>query len=167
MKKFSNIGNWVTKERNLFSLLFLRDSKTLLGSMQIPVDCSRRMILHSVWKSPKMSHLNFSILAFSINFCPIKSGLSGNTVWMVASVSQKLVKLDHFCHFWWIFVHSKCKRSSLRSQCWMRLFGWFSNTVSQVILCFVQTSHSLQNGMLSIAVKSTQSKDISFAWWWK
>ena len=66
---------------------------------------------HSVWKSPKMSHLNFSILAFSINFCPIKSGLSGNTVWMVASVSQKLVKLDHF---WWIFVHSKCKRSSLR-----------------------------------------------------
>ena len=76
-----------------------------------------------------MSHLNFSILAFSINFCPIKSGLSGNTVWKVASVSQKLVKLDHFCHFWWIFVHSKCKRSSLRSQCWMRLFGWFSNTV--------------------------------------
>ena len=27
------------------------------------------------------------------------------------------------------FVHSKCKRSSLRSQCWMRLFLWFSNTV--------------------------------------
>ena len=24
------------------------------------------------------------------------------------------------------FVHSKCKRSSLRSQCWMRLFLWFS-----------------------------------------
>ena len=27
------------------------------------------------------------------------------------------------------FVHSKCKRSLLRSQCWMRLFLWFSNTV--------------------------------------
>ena len=26
-------------------------------------------------------------------------------------------------------VHSNCKRSSLRSQCWMRLFGQFSNTV--------------------------------------
>ena len=28
------------------------------------------------------------------------------------------------------FVHSKRKRSSLRSQCWMRLFLWFSNTVN-------------------------------------
>ena len=27
------------------------------------------------------------------------------------------------------FIHSKCKRSSLRSQCWMRLFLRFSNTV--------------------------------------
>ena len=27
-----------------------------------------------------------------------------------------------------IFVHSKCKRS--RSQCWRRLFLWFSNTVT-------------------------------------
>ena len=29
----------------------------------------------------KMSHLNFSILAFSTNFCPCKIDLSGNTVW--------------------------------------------------------------------------------------
>ena len=28
-----------------------------------------------------------------------------------------------------IKLHYKCKRSSLRSQCWMRLFVWFSNTV--------------------------------------
>ena len=40
-----------------------------------------------------------------------------------------LAKIDHFWHFWWTFVHSKCKRSSLRSQCWMRLFWRFSNTV--------------------------------------
>ena len=33
--------------------------------------------------------------------------------------------------FEWTFVHSKCKRSSLRSQCWMRLFLWFSNTVQR------------------------------------
>ena len=32
---------------------------------------------HFVWKSPKMSQLNSSILAFSTNFCPIKIDLSG------------------------------------------------------------------------------------------
>ena len=52
-----------------------------------------------VWKLLKMSHLNFSMLAFSTNFCLIKSDLSGNTVW------------------------------PLRLQCRMRLFLWFSNTV--------------------------------------
>ena len=56
---------------------------------------------HSVWKSPKMSHLkknspNWPILAFLMNFCP------------------------------------KCRHSSLCSQCCkMRLFLWFSNTVSK------------------------------------
>ena len=35
----------------------------------------------------------------------------------------KFVKMDHFGHFWLAFVHSKCKRSSLRSQCWIRLFS--------------------------------------------
>ena len=48
--------------------------------------------IHSVWKSPEMSHWSFSFLAFSSIF-----DLSGNTV--------------------------KCKCSSLRSQCWMRLFS--------------------------------------------
>ena len=32
-------------------------------------------------------------------------------------------------HFYYTFVHSKCKQSSLRLQYWMRLFLWFSNTV--------------------------------------
>ena len=27
---------------------------------------------HSVWKSSKMSHLSFCILAFSVNFCPLE-----------------------------------------------------------------------------------------------
>ena len=35
---------------------------------------------------------------------------------------QVLGFLTNFCPL-------KCKRSSLRSQCWMRLFLWFSNTV--------------------------------------
>ena len=54
---------------------------------------------HSVWKLLKMSHLNFWILAFSTNFCPIKTDLSGNTVWPQASGFQKLAKMDHFWHF--------------------------------------------------------------------
>ena len=36
------------------------------------------------------------ILAFSTNFCPIKTDLSGNTVWPQASGFQKLVKISHF-----------------------------------------------------------------------
>ena len=39
------------------------------------------------------------ILAFSINFCPFKTDLSGNTVWPQASGFQKLAKMDHFQHF--------------------------------------------------------------------
>ena len=69
-----------------------------------------------------MSHLNFWILAFSTKFCPIKIDLSGSTVCPQALVFQKLKKMN-FC--------PKCKRSSLRSQCWMRLFLWFSNTVQR------------------------------------
>ena len=37
-----------------------------------------------------MSHLNFWILAFFNNFCPIKTDLSGNTVRPQASDFQKL-----------------------------------------------------------------------------
>ena len=55
--------------------------------------------LHIVWKLLKMSHLNVWILSFSTNFCPIKTHLSGNTVWTQASGFQKLAKMDHFRHF--------------------------------------------------------------------
>ena len=44
-------------------------------------------------------------------------------------VFKKLAKIDHFWHFYWTFVHSKRKCSSLRSQFSMRLFLWFSNTL--------------------------------------
>ena len=43
-----------------------------------------------------MLHLNFLILAFSTNFCPIKLDLSGKTVWLQASGFQKLAKIDYF-----------------------------------------------------------------------
>ena len=41
---------------------------------------------------------------------------------------SKLAKIDQFWHFLLTLYHSKYKRSSLRSQFWMRLFLWFSNT---------------------------------------
>ena len=58
-----------------------------------------------------------------------KRDLSGNTVWPQASGLQKIPKMDHFGYFCETFVHSKCKRSSLRWQFWMRLFLLFSITV--------------------------------------
>ena len=79
-----------------------------------------------------MSHFNFWNLAFPPVFCPIKIDLSGNTVWPQTSGFQKLAKTDHFWKL--TFVHPKCKRSSLRSQCWMRLFLWFSNTVCMYVV---------------------------------
>ena len=54
---------------------------------------------HSVWKSPKMSHLQFFNFGISTNFCPIKSDLSGFTVWPQASYFQKLAKIAHFWPF--------------------------------------------------------------------
>ena len=77
---------------------------------------SERIHEKSQWKVTKKSYtfclkiiknVAFLVLKFGIftNFCPIKSDLSGNTVWPQASGFQKLVKTDHF---WWTFVHSKC-----------------------------------------------------------
>ena len=124
-----------------------------------------------------MSHLSFSILAFSTNFCPIKSDLSGNTVWPQASGFQKLTKMDQLT-----FVHSKCKCSLLRSQCWMRLFLWFSNTVHLCIfflllflllICnlltafkasFILDQLSLNN--LKKSRKSVGSNNAKKCWFW-
>ena len=41
----------------------------------------------------------FLILTFSTIFCPIKTDLSGNTVWPKASNFQKLAKMDNFAIF--------------------------------------------------------------------
>ena len=87
------------------------------------------ILLHCFTLFENYSKCRIWILAFSTKFCPIKVDLSGNTVWPQASVFQNLAKMDHFWHFQWTFVHSKCKRSSLRSQCWKRHYLWFSNTV--------------------------------------
>ena len=72
--------------------------------------------MHSVWKSPKMSH-----------FPPIFVLLK-----LTCLVTLFDCKLQVFKNSpkWTIFgIFNLCKRNSLRSQCWMRLFLWFSNTV--------------------------------------
>ena len=58
------------------------------------------------------------------------------------------------------FVHSKCKRSSLRSQCWMRLFLWFSNTV--IFLCSLR----LKEVFCGLQVKCGE-KEIRGCWRFK
>ena len=91
---------------------------------------------HLVWKLLKMLHLNFWILAFFTNFYPIKTDLSGNTVRPQTSGFQKIAQMNHFWHIPLTFVHSKCKRSSLRSQCWMRPLLWFLNTLFLLFVIF-------------------------------
>ena len=61
-------------------------------------------------------------MAFSTIFVSIKIYLSGNTVWPKASSFQ-----EPFLAF--LTFVSKYKKSSLFSQCWMRLFSKFSNIV--------------------------------------
>ena len=73
---------------------------------------------HSLWKSLKVSHINFSILAFSINFCPTTIDL-----FVTLFDSPFLAFLMN------LSTQNVNVCSSLHSQCWMRLLGWFSNTV--------------------------------------
>ena len=112
------------KERKKKSMVNTNLKASRKLTLLLPFLCSRQCTLFENY-----SKCRIRILAFSTNFCPIKTDLSGNTVWPQASGFQKLAKMDHFGHFLLTFVHSKCKRSSLRSQWWMRLFLWFSNTV--------------------------------------
>ena len=64
--------------------------------MKVHVHKLQNVQMYIVWKSPKMSQLNFWILAFSTNFGPTKIDLSGNTAWPQASRFQKLAKLSFF-----------------------------------------------------------------------
>ena len=44
----------------------------------------------------KKTKTEYPFLAFSINFCPIENGLSGNTVRLKDLGFQKLAKMNHF-----------------------------------------------------------------------
>ena len=68
-----------------------------------------RCYFHSVWKSPKMSHLIFSI--FSINFCSIKSDMSSNTFRPQAASGFFDVECDFFCDFQTLCTFGALKNS--------------------------------------------------------
>ena len=70
--------------------------------------------MHIVWKSPKMSHLNVSILTFSTNLCQSES-----TVW-----PQKLP-------FWHFYKLLSTKRWNLR---WIRFLGMLCHHVLEELL---------------------------------
>ena len=81
--------------------------------------------MHSVWKSLKMSHFNFQFW----HFLPILVLLKLTCLVILFDFTFQVFKMHHFLAFSINFWLLKCKRSSLRSQYWMRHFLWFSNTV--------------------------------------
>ena len=80
---------------------------------------------------PKSSHHSRSLMTFRQKFDFSSSIFIFITVFenhQKSRIFKKPPKLTIFGIFPWTFAHSKCKHS-LRSQCWMRLFLWFSTTV--------------------------------------
>ena len=63
----------------------------------------------------------------------------------------QVIKICHFGHFSGTFVHSICKCSSLRSQCWMRLFlkifkHYELSETSGKLTCLHKTSRHFRKG---------------------
>ena len=69
----------------------------ILVKQKLLLTLGLQIFMHiSQWKTLKSLTGTFGILAFFTNFCPIKTDLSGNTVWPQTSVFQKLVKMSIF-----------------------------------------------------------------------
>ena len=134
--------------------VYLYSSGIILGYTKLDFNSLSSICHSTLFKN--YSKCRICILACSTNFCPIKSDLSGNIAWPQASGFQKLAIMDHFWHFKWTFVHSKCKRISLRSQCCIILFLWFSNTVSleslkNIIVAFVWMKYIFDSFCISFS----------------
>ena len=129
---FSYVSKWlwnIHHHQNAEKKFFQKQIWFRNGASITAWNTSRYPPFHSVWKLQKC---RISISEFGIfqQVLSAKIDLSGVTLFdRKIQVFKKSPKLTFFWHFLWTFVHSKCKRSSLRSQCWMRLFLWFSNTV--------------------------------------
>ena len=111
--------------RNFWVLLFLRPKLLLLNN------CKGLHSTHCLEIALNEKWLN---VAFEFwHFSPFL--VLWKVIYMVTLFDHKLQifknpsKLTIFWPFKSTFVHSKCKHSSLRSQCWMRLFLWFSTRV--------------------------------------
>ena len=103
--------------------------------------------MHSIWKSPKILHLSFSILPFPTIVCPIDIYLSGSTLWPQALGFQK----------WTIFgifneLHSKCNHMwnetffSLfkhRGHFWPRIISEAAFKRKMYILAFYLIRHTI------------------------
>ena len=88
-----------------------------------------KSLIHIAWKL--LSHLNFWILAFPPIFVLLK-------VTCLVTLSDRKLHIFKNSSTWTIFgifylllstQNVNVARCSLRSQCWMRLFLWFSNTL--------------------------------------
>ena len=93
--KIHSIQKWIN-----CLILFFKDPNKNLNILRYSRKVKFFHNFHIVWKSLKMSHLNFKILAFSTNFCTFKSDLSGNTNWPKVEVfkdSPKLTIFGIFC----------------------------------------------------------------------
>ena len=76
-----------------------------------------------------MSHVSVSILAFSINFCPIKTDLSGSTVWVIVDRFARNGEWDFFCDF-----QTPCNFAKFRS---LKTNIWILETTIQISLCSI------------------------------
>ena len=89
----------------------------------------RKQLSHFLWNLQGANHVNQQMLLVFVY--QKHSFIDAYCLKITLNVSFQFC---HFCQFWRTFVHSKCKRSSLRSQfCKMRLFLWISNIVQD---CF-------------------------------
>ena len=84
---------------------------------------------HTVWKLLEISYWFFQFWHFPLIFVLLEVTYLVTLFNLKLQVFNNSSKWTILRRFWLFFVHSKCKRISLRSQYWIRLFLWFSNTV--------------------------------------
>ena len=101
--------------------------------LTLPSSFCRYLTLSHCLKITQNVAFEFLILAFSTNICPIKSDLSGKTVWPQASGSQKLANLDHFGIFNYFLSTQNVNVARLaRNVEWDFFCYVFSNTVRSI-----------------------------------
>ena len=102
-------GNWVPREPCWWyaewSVLTTRKrrSYSICRSVSSKIVClkldKKSLIPKIAFVSKIGDFISFLVLAFFTNFCPIKTDLSGNTVWPQALGFQNLAKMDIFWQF--------------------------------------------------------------------